>query len=249
MYYYKNNEFVSFTEVKKFFEIECDEIGEDNFANLLSDNGFGFVKQGEDYIIFKKDSIVFDGYHTTSELYNHRHMLFATVCKEIGGWKSLRHSDGTFIEGMFIAGTEVNEKPITYHLPIIFDNDNLFDLFPARKLDYAPEWDGHSSEDVVSRLKDYAVELNLRTENLIKLFQHKFRYMVHMLGIPKYSCELHISQSDLFDSYSITADIDIPPEMLEIFDVKISTEYKCKTLLSSFTEDGIEDFLKSYEVI
>ena len=42
-----------------------------------------------------------DNYHTMDELYDHRTVLFAIVCRQnkTKAWKSLRHSDGSFEEG------------------------------------------------------------------------------------------------------------------------------------------------------
>lgn len=91
---------------------------------------------------------VSDGYHTFDELYEHRHALFGAVVRLLDGWKSRVHSDGTSMEGWFIAGVTTNSGQVTYHLP-----DRLWYMFPGRVLDAAPEWDGHTSEDVVLRLK------------------------------------------------------------------------------------------------
>lgn len=91
-----------------------------------------------------------DGFHTFDELYEHRHALFGAFVKVYGGWKSKKHSDGTMFDGWFIVGTNINGKMITYHLPIRLLND-----FPAKEIDNAPEWDGHTPNDVVERLKEF----------------------------------------------------------------------------------------------
>ncbi len=97
---------------------------------------------------------VSDGYHTFDELYDHRCLLFialATTPSNAGhAWKSLKHSDGSEWEGWFIAGLNLrNDTTITYHLPIKY-----WDLcFALETLDNAPEWDGHTSQDVLERLK------------------------------------------------------------------------------------------------
>jgi hypothetical protein len=93
---------------------------------------------------------VSDGYHTFDELYEHRHVLFGALIKIYGGWKSKHHSDGTSYDGWFIAGTEINNKQISYHLPM-----RLWDKFPGIEKEKAPEWDGHTPEDVVNRLKEF----------------------------------------------------------------------------------------------
>ena len=89
-----------------------------------------------------------DGHHTFKELYEHRHALFAVVSKSQGGWKSKLHDDGTMFGGWFIAGCTTPQGPITYHLPL-----EWWDAFPAVALAKAPAWDGHTSTDVVGRIK------------------------------------------------------------------------------------------------
>lgn len=99
---------------------------------------------------------VSDGYHTFDELYEHRCLLFAALlsCHNFGGWKSRKHDDGTFMEGWFVAGasllTVAREKMITYHLP-----EKHWDLVDVEELERAPKWDGHTSEDVLDRLKGW----------------------------------------------------------------------------------------------
>lgn len=101
-----------------------------------------------------------DDYHTMQELYNHRTILFAVLCKMVDeeyrghgnwSWKSKVHSDGTSEEGWFIAGIETLYGQITYHQKIEF-----WDLFHCKELDKAPEYDGHTPDDVLDRLiKEY----------------------------------------------------------------------------------------------
>ena len=68
-------------------------------------------------------------------------------------WYSDKHFDGSAWEGWFIAGVEIEEgKQITYHLP------NKYLRIAGDRLTYkdrAPEWDGHTSADVLSRLTDW----------------------------------------------------------------------------------------------
>ena len=102
-----------------------------------------------------------DSYHTFNELYEHRIVLFMALCRYfIQGkasydsrnvWCSLFHSDGTCFEGWFIMGIGKEKgNQITYHLPMSY--------WPEAKrgaevLEKAPEFDGHTSEDVINRLK------------------------------------------------------------------------------------------------
>lgn len=107
-----------------------------------------------------------DGDHTFSELYEHRTALFIKVCKYLEGmrrtlhpdlreafsevWRSKTHSDGTSYDGWFILG--INKKKgrqITYHLPLLKWKETEF----AETLDKAPEWDGHTPQDVLERLQ------------------------------------------------------------------------------------------------
>lgn len=92
-----------------------------------------------------------DGYHTFDELYAHRCTLFAALMKfnnELS-WKSELHFDGSQFEGWFIAGMNLPDGMVTYHLPMnpFWDKLNFI-----QTLDNAPEWDGHTSEDVIKRI-------------------------------------------------------------------------------------------------
>lgn len=109
-------------------------------------------------------SQVSDGYHTFEELYDHRCLLFLSLLKFVQytegyhtlvPWYSLKHSDESVWDGWFIAGmhrTDNSEdtQQITYHLPIKFLE--LVESFELKELDKAPEWDGHTSADVIERL-------------------------------------------------------------------------------------------------
>ena len=65
-------------------------------------------------------------------------------------WKSLKHSDDTIFPGWFIMGMfQAQGSQITYHLPIAKWDECYF----AKTLDKAPEWDGHSPQDVLKRIK------------------------------------------------------------------------------------------------
>lgn len=105
---------------------------------------------------------VSDGYHTIAELYDHRITLFIALCRsqayienEFGCsrfiWRSKFHGDGNpAYEGWFIMGIGKEKgKQISYHLPLSRWDETDF----AETLDRAPEWDGHTSADVLERLK------------------------------------------------------------------------------------------------
>ena len=102
-----------------------------------------------------------DGYHTFDELYEHRIRLFIALCKELAWedepsqhvdiWCSTKHSDGSSFGDWFVLGIGKEKgEQITYHLPARFWNEVC--KF-AQVLDKAPEYDGHTSDDVLERLK------------------------------------------------------------------------------------------------
>lgn len=103
-----------------------------------------------------------DGYHTFTELYDHRITLFIALCKQInqqpydddmkfGVWRSKTHSDGGVWDGWFILGIGMKDgSQITYHLPIERWDETYF----AVDLETAPKWDGHTSDEVITRLKN-----------------------------------------------------------------------------------------------
>ncbi len=99
---------------------------------------------------------VSDGYHTFDELYDHRIRLYIELTKEYANhtvtvWCSKKHSDGTEWPGWFILG--INKEPgkqISYHLPSQYW-DEVSDY--ALVIDQAPPFDGHTSADVLERLK------------------------------------------------------------------------------------------------
>lgn len=103
---------------------------------------------------------VSDGYHTIQELYDHRIALFIALCRaktnhfldgqDVNPWRSKLHSDGSSIPDWFILGIGRDKgEQITYHLPMSRWDETDF----AETLDRAPEWDGHTSADVLERLK------------------------------------------------------------------------------------------------
>lgn len=104
----------------------------------------------------ENEMVVSDGFHTMDELYEHRITLFIALCRifsrEFSGvWRSKLHSDGSSFEGYFILGINKSKgDQITYHIP----NDRWEETEFAETLDNAPEWDKHTSSDVINRLKN-----------------------------------------------------------------------------------------------
>lgn len=119
-----------------------------------SSTQFAVAKGGE-------EMKVSDGYHTMDELYDHRISLYISLCKyviyheaKLHGindrvWRSKVHSDGSVMKGWFILGIGKKKgEQITYHIPLY----RWDDIEIAQTLEKAPEWDGHSSNDVLARL-------------------------------------------------------------------------------------------------
>ena len=92
---------------------------------------------------------VSDGYHTFNELYLHRNTLFSVLCNTYrsDAWKSMRHADGSMYDDYFIAGIQTPAGMVTYHIELLH-----WDLFDVPELERAPEYDGHTSADVLDRL-------------------------------------------------------------------------------------------------
>lgn len=125
---------------------------------LLSDEDEWLTKTINRQIEGLEDtSLIFDGSHTFHELYYHRMILFATICNNFShyAWKSKLHHDGTMYKNSFIVGIDTPEGQITYHYPIEF-----WDNFKVKKYVLAPEWDGHTSNDINRLLSLTTEELN-----------------------------------------------------------------------------------------
>lgn len=95
---------------------------------------------------------VSDGYHTFGELYEHRIVNYIALCKKNTDkvWMSKTHSDGSVWDDWFILGINKDKgEQITYHLP-----DRYWELCKEHFEDIvcAPEYDGHTSEDVLNRI-------------------------------------------------------------------------------------------------
>ena len=113
-----------------------------------------FTKDKQDFF----NSCDCDGYHTFDELYEHRIILFIALCRHLEKhnffnpiWRSETNGDGTKWDGWFILGfVDENGKQITYHLPMEKWNETNF----AETLEKAPDFDGHTSDDVLERLKN-----------------------------------------------------------------------------------------------
>lgn len=95
-----------------------------------------------------------DEYHTMSELYYNRMVLFSVICglvnrksdEEIFSWRSKLHDkeDGPMFDGFFIVGIRTPDGDYTYHYQLkywdYFDN--------CITLENAPRYDGHEPKDI-----------------------------------------------------------------------------------------------------
>ena len=127
----------------------------DDIVSAMDGGIMGWLNSFSDYISKHKGDIS-DGYHTFNELYDHRAALTAALFKSLPSdtvYKSKKHHDGTMYDGMFIVGANLpGIGAISYH----YDLDPWWGVFNIREVENAPEWDGHTPNDVIERLKAYA---------------------------------------------------------------------------------------------
>ena len=108
-----------------------------------------------------------DGFHSFEELYETRNALILCLARTRYyrammehklpqhysvwmPWRSKIHSDGTTQEGWFLLGFDYRKgKQVSFHLPMKMWDDCYF----ATELDKAPPFDGHTTKDVIERLK------------------------------------------------------------------------------------------------
>jgi hypothetical protein len=111
-----------------------------------------------------------DGYHTMEELYEHRIVLWIELCRVLAEhaprvhdpahptsstsnvlvWRSAYHSDGARYPGWFLLGyRQRSGEQISYHIPEREWGNTGF----AELLERAPEFDCHTSDDVLNRLR------------------------------------------------------------------------------------------------
>lgn len=96
-----------------------------------------------------------DGFHTHAELYDHRrvltlHAVHAWLAAGYTVVKSWKHSDGELCFGggwFIIVAILPNKTQVSYHYQA-----EHWDLFDIPNVLTPPEYDGHTPEDVVSRL-------------------------------------------------------------------------------------------------
>lgn len=95
-----------------------------------------------------------DDYHTLQELYKHRNLLFVNLINVNHGisFKTKHYIDNNPVEeGWFIAYMNSVAGQISYHLPI-----DLWNLCRVDEVPFNPNFDGHTSENVLERLEGMA---------------------------------------------------------------------------------------------
>lgn len=128
----------------------------------VSDN---YARDEKIVVVEGFDLVASDGYHTFDELYDHRITIYIALCRFVQSnfdkmtedddedrpvWRSQFHSDGSQYENWFTLGMfEKTGEQITYHIPMNRWGETDF----AETLDKAPEWDEHTSQDVLDRIK------------------------------------------------------------------------------------------------
>jgi hypothetical protein len=104
-------------------------------------------------IISESDTLggISDGYHTFDELYDHRCLLWVILVLALkdtmsAKGKKLKAYKFTHLAGWFVLGIETRNGQISYHVPM-----KHWDKVKGIR-EYAPEFDGHKSKDVLERL-------------------------------------------------------------------------------------------------
>jgi len=103
-------------------------------------------------------NLISDGYHTFGELYDFRKVYNAALFNEWAQYdipkynvhKSWKHSDGElcFGGGWFIVMATLPSGQISNHY-----EDKDWDLFKIPEYELADKFDGHTPNDVITRLK------------------------------------------------------------------------------------------------
>lgn len=143
------------------YTISHDHIGIVRFESkdLIRD----FVSLVETWKAIKRGPVkseeVGDGYHTLSELYDHRAALFAALCSahHEHSFCAKRQHDGVGSTGYFLAGINHPQAGlITYHIQDKFRG--VFNLACGTVYDdrCLIPYDGHTSDDVLNRLAKLA---------------------------------------------------------------------------------------------
>lgn len=130
-------------EIEKEIFNESDEDGE---REILIENNIRKMKEG-------KMGEVSDGDHTFNDLYNHRVVLYASLCNILSSsgkydvWKTRMHDDGSSYDGWFLVGVKLGSGEVSYHC-----EEKYFEFFHCPEIEKAPPFDGYTADDVLGRL-------------------------------------------------------------------------------------------------
>ena len=111
-------------------------------------------------------NLITDGYHTFGELYRHRIALYIALLSnlsnvEYNSWWSDTHYDGTKWDGWLIVGCRNNSngEQISYHVNADEWEEHLKYSYRIKHYKKSPYiFDGHTSQDVVDRLKSWFMQ-------------------------------------------------------------------------------------------
>lgn len=106
-----------------------------------------YEKNLADFCGVKDVGDVSDGYHTFSQLYHQRAVLFATIVnanKDIS-WKTRKHEDGEYCfgGGWFLVTIDTPNGAYGYHY-----EDKYWNMFKCKEIPMAKHWDGYTEENV-----------------------------------------------------------------------------------------------------
>ena len=98
---------------------------------------------------------VSDTHHTFQELYDERVALFCALCNTSpqSAWKAKKHfaeETDPMYGGCFICGLNTPEGIVSFHFKMKHWAD-----FKIPELDRAPQYEGYTSKEVISRLKKF----------------------------------------------------------------------------------------------
>jgi hypothetical protein len=111
-----------------------------------TENGVGIssVNMGE----------VTDGYHTFNELYEHRIALFIALMKALPDLSWYKRTED---KDWIILGISLPTGQVTYHVPRKWEDEYLVNIH-RYELNDGPPFDGHTSKDVLERIKNLIVD-------------------------------------------------------------------------------------------
>lgn len=139
--------------------------------NVTNSHPLSIAQKAVNKVDSSERELISDGFHTFKELYETRLALTALLFNlkeeylqnkygmgiisredydKFKPYKSKKHSDGElcFGGGWFITGFLTELGQVSFHYEM-----KDWDLFNIKEVEQAPEWDGHTTQDVINRLK------------------------------------------------------------------------------------------------